>query len=776
MPKVALAYSGSLDTTICVHYLRHVKGMKVYTFSANLGQPEYLAPLAEGAVELGAAAAHLADLRDKFARDYIFPCIRANAIYEQGYFLFSALSRPLIVEELVQIADDEGCEYIAHGSRGIGNDMLRITNCIRAVAPSMKVLTPLVDLGLRSPKDDLEYAKKTGLQFESEKQTVYNVEQNLWGNNIQLRDAKDTWDEPPKDTYILTSPPEDSPVKPAVIEIEFREGIPVGVDGEELSPVQLIEELNRIGGRSRDRPVRRRGEPHQRAQDARDLRVARGGDPADGPPGPGVHHPRARGDALQGVALAALCRPRVRGQVVPLGARGARRVLLQGQRERHRHGAAEPLPGRHHRDGPQVAPFALRAAPGAAGAAFLALQDRAMKVEILSTGTELLRGKNVDTNAAWLAQQLGRAGFEVIHHQTCDDDFGRLVDALKLAASRSDLLIMTGGLGPTEDDYTRRRPRRRSTGRWSTVPRSGSHPGPLQEVEAAHGDDQPAAGVRAERRERPAEPERTAPGFLIREGHVRFVALPGPPSEDGARCSSTTCFRRSERGRTSRSGPANSTAFRKDRRRDRPQIVGKRASYGLTVRWGRVNITLQSGGATSEEGPRRLCAKPRLRVRGSMLRGAEVHEVVARRLIETKTTLAVAESCTGGLISHRLTEVPGISDVLLESVVTYSNESKVRRLGVDPELIRKHGAVSEEVARAMALGVARTSGARIGVAVTGIAGPGGGSEKKPTGLCYMAVDDRVESRVFTGDRSHVKERAAGYALNMLRLRLGNGAR
>jgi nicotinamide-nucleotide amidase len=153
---------------------------------------------------------------------------------------------------------------------------------------------------------------------------------------------------------------------------------------------------------------------------------------------------------------------------------------------------------------------------------------------------------------------------------------------------------------------------------------------------------------------------------------------------------------------------------------------------------------------------------------------AEVHEVVARKLIETKTTLAVAESCTGGLISHRLTEVPGISEVLLESVVTYSNESKMRRLGVDPELIRKHGAVSEEVARAMALGVARTSGADLGIAVTGIAGPGGGSEKKPAGLCYMAVDDRVESRVFAGERSHVKERAAGYVLNMLRLRL-NGA-
>ncbi len=249
MPRVALAYSGSVDTTICVHHLRHVKGMKVYTFSANLGQPEYLEPLAEQAVELGASAAHLADLREKFARDYIFACIRANAVYEQGYFLFSALSRPLIVEELVKIAEEEGCEFIAHGSRGIGNDMLRIENCIRAVAPALQVLTPLVDLDLRSPLDDLEYARKAGIRFESERRTVYNVEQNLWGNNIQLRDIKDTWEEPPKDTYILTTPVPETPSRPSVIEIEFREGNPVAVDGEEMGPVRLIETLNRIGGR-----------------------------------------------------------------------------------------------------------------------------------------------------------------------------------------------------------------------------------------------------------------------------------------------------------------------------------------------------------------------------------------------------------------------------------------------------------------------------------------------------------------------------------------------
>jgi argininosuccinate synthase len=250
MVKVALGYSGSLDTTLCVHYLRQVKGLKVYTFSANLGQPDDLAPLAERAVELGAAAAHLGDLREKFARDYIFPCIRANAVYEQGYFLFSALSRPLIVEELVKIAEEEGCDALAHGSRGIGNDMLRIENCIRAIAPRMRVLTPLAELGLRSPKDDLAYARKIGLPLEGEKQAVYNVEQNLWGNNIQLRDMKDTWEEPPKDTYLLTVPPEEAPAKPAVLEIEFLRGDPVAVDGEALDPVALIETLNRVGGRA----------------------------------------------------------------------------------------------------------------------------------------------------------------------------------------------------------------------------------------------------------------------------------------------------------------------------------------------------------------------------------------------------------------------------------------------------------------------------------------------------------------------------------------------
>lgn len=249
MPKVALAYSGSLDTAICVHYLRHVKGMKVFTFSANVGQPEYLEPLAEQAVDLGATAANLADLREKFAKDYIFPCLRANAVYEQGYYLFSALARPLIVQELLLIAEDEGCEFIAHGSRGIGNDRIRLDNCVRSLAPDAQVLTPLVELSLKSPNEDLQYARERNIPVASEKAVLHNLEQNLWGNNIQVPELQDTWEDLPRDTYILTTPQAEASARPTVLEIGFEKGVPVSVDGEALPPVKLIEMLNKIAGR-----------------------------------------------------------------------------------------------------------------------------------------------------------------------------------------------------------------------------------------------------------------------------------------------------------------------------------------------------------------------------------------------------------------------------------------------------------------------------------------------------------------------------------------------
>ncbi|MBV8878796.1 MAG: competence/damage-inducible protein A [Planctomycetaceae bacterium] len=394
-----------------------------------------------------------------------------------------------------------------------------------------------------------------------------------------------------------------------------------------------------------------------------------------------------------------------------------------------------------------------------------------MNVEILSTGTELLRGKNVDTNAAWLSRQLARAGLEVLHHQTVDDHFGRLVDAFKLAASRSDLVLLTGGLGPTEDDYTRtaaeeafHRPLEYRPELWKRIEeRFRKSATRMAAINKRQAYVPKGATVLP-------NPNGTAPGFLLREGGVVFVAMPGPPNE------MQPMFRDHVLPKiraTADFSVWDGFSY------GLPEatvdeivlgIVGTRASYGLTVRSGRVNISIRTEGARRKQVLDDLSRRVRAAL-GPCFMDGELNEVVARKLIETKTTVAVAESCTGGLISHRLTEVAGISEVLLEAVVTYSNASKAARLGIDPALIEEHGAVSEAVARAMALGVARTSGASIGVAVTGVAGPGGGSERKPVGLCYMAVGDRVESKVFSGDRSNIKERAAGYALNMLRLRL-----
>ncbi|MHC4606345.1 MAG: argininosuccinate synthase [Planctomycetota bacterium] len=249
MARVALAYSGSLDTAICLHHLKEHQGLKVYTFTGNLGQSEYLEPLAEQAVELGATAAHLADLREKFAKRFIFPCIRANAVYEREDYLFAALTRPLIVEEIVNVALEEGCDCIAHGSRGIGNDLVRIENGIRALAPDLEILTPLKDLGLKGPKDEIAYAKAHGLPVESEKTTLYNVEQNIWGTSLQLRDMGDAWEEAPRDTYVRTVHPTEAPDRPVEVKIGFRKGVPVSVDGADLKPVKLIEKLNKIGGR-----------------------------------------------------------------------------------------------------------------------------------------------------------------------------------------------------------------------------------------------------------------------------------------------------------------------------------------------------------------------------------------------------------------------------------------------------------------------------------------------------------------------------------------------
>ena len=159
MAKVALAYSGRLEGALCIRWLKEERGLKVITFSAGLGQPKYLEPLGEKALEIGADAAIIADLRERFVHDFIFPSLRARAMYESGYYLGTALSRPILVEELAKLAEEEGCQFVAHGCRGIGNDHIRFERCIRAVAPQLMVLAPIEEMALGSPSETIAHAE-----------------------------------------------------------------------------------------------------------------------------------------------------------------------------------------------------------------------------------------------------------------------------------------------------------------------------------------------------------------------------------------------------------------------------------------------------------------------------------------------------------------------------------------------------------------------------------------------------------------------------------------
>jgi nicotinamide-nucleotide amidase len=397
-----------------------------------------------------------------------------------------------------------------------------------------------------------------------------------------------------------------------------------------------------------------------------------------------------------------------------------------------------------------------------------------VRIQVLTTGDELLSGRRVDDHLSWISRELESHGLEVIYHATVGDDFDRIVEELKLAAARADVCIMTGGLGPTEDDRTRpaveeafHRPLRFDPKVWKTI----------QNRFRKYGIPMAATNRRQAFRPEGAvslpNPVGSAPGFRLRADGLLLFSLPGPPREMRA------MFRKSVlspllRGRKEKweSWEAYAVGLPEgDLDELLKPIVGQRARYGLTVHRGIVTISLKSAGARRRQTLQALSGKIR-KALGHHYLERSLEEEVGRLLLGRRKTIAVAESCTGGLIGHKLTDVPGISDAFLESFITYSNRSKERRLGVPAALLRKHGAVSPEVAAAMVEGVVRETGAAIGLATTGIAGPAGGTRKKPVGLVYTAVSNggkvRVSRRIFPGDRREVKERASNFALNMVR--------
>jgi nicotinamide-nucleotide amidase len=411
-----------------------------------------------------------------------------------------------------------------------------------------------------------------------------------------------------------------------------------------------------------------------------------------------------------------------------------------------------------------------------------------MRAEILSIGTELLLGSIIDTNAAYVAEQLAAAGIDVVWKTTVGDDEGRIGEALKLALSRSETVIVTGGLGPTEDDLTCRtiaavlaRPLVLDRAVLESIRRRFSDRGMVMSKNNERQALIPEGAVVL------ANPRGTAPGLLIhaREGRV-VVAMPGVPSEMqpmlteqviprlrggvgvGARIRSRvlkTCGIAESQLDTAIGDLARSA---------------RNPAIGLLAYPGEVHIRLTVRAESSDETGRRLDdLEARLRERlGDTLFGRDaerLEEVVGRLLLEAKQTISVAESCTGGLVCHRLTNLAGSSAYFVRGAVVYSNASKETLLGVPHELIETYGAVSRAVAGAMASGMREAAGTDLALGVTGIAGPGGGSAEKPVGLTFIAIAsaEGVNCREFRflGDRDTNKLLASQAALDMLRRQL-----
>ncbi len=247
--KVVLAYSGGLDTSVIVPWLRENYGCEVVCFCADIGQGEELAGLEAKSISSGASKLVLADLRDEFARDYLFPMLRAGAVYERQYLLGTAVARPLIARHQVLTAIAEDADAVAHGCTGKGNDQVRFELTYKAFNPRLKVIAPWREWHIRSREDALAYAEAHHVPVTASTRSIYSRDRNLWHLSHEGGILEDPATTPEESMYQLTVAPEAAPNEPEDVSIDFEAGSPVAVNGEALGPAALVEELNAIGGR-----------------------------------------------------------------------------------------------------------------------------------------------------------------------------------------------------------------------------------------------------------------------------------------------------------------------------------------------------------------------------------------------------------------------------------------------------------------------------------------------------------------------------------------------
>lgn len=246
--KIVLAYSGGLDTSIILKWLKNEYGAEIVAFSADLGQGDELAPVREKALKTGASTVYIDDLREEFARDFVYPMFRANAIYEGHYLLGTSIARPLIAKRQMEIAKLEGCDAVSHGATGKGNDQVRFELAYYHFDPSISVIAPWREWKLNSRKALIAYAKKNDIPIPITKKRPWSSDRNLLHISFEGGILEDTWAEAPEEMYVLTCKPEKAPNKPQYVEIEFEQGNAVAVDGVRMTPAQLLAHLNTIGG------------------------------------------------------------------------------------------------------------------------------------------------------------------------------------------------------------------------------------------------------------------------------------------------------------------------------------------------------------------------------------------------------------------------------------------------------------------------------------------------------------------------------------------------
>jgi len=246
--KIVLAYSGGLDTSVLIKWLQEKYDADVITVTLDVGQKEDLKAIEEKALKLGVLKHYSIDAREEFARNYVFPAIKANALYEGKYPVSTALSRPLIASKLVEVAEKEGADAVAHGCTGKGNDQVRIEVSVKALNPNLKVIAPVREWNMTRDAE-IEFAKKHGIPIPVDLDKPYSIDQNLWGRSIECGVLEYPEKEPPEDAFEWTLPPEKAPDKPEYLSIEFECGVPVALNGRSMGPVELIESLNEIAGR-----------------------------------------------------------------------------------------------------------------------------------------------------------------------------------------------------------------------------------------------------------------------------------------------------------------------------------------------------------------------------------------------------------------------------------------------------------------------------------------------------------------------------------------------